>query len=538
MRIILQTTIAMKTSIKFLALLFSISTLSIVANAQQVNSLYFMENNPMRHNLNPAFQPQTDYYISLPFLGSTQLNYGNNSLTIKDLIYNYNGQTVSFLHPTGGDLDKFYNTLKTTVDMNGEMHTNIVSLGMNYKKAYWSFSISEKNEGRMGLPKDFFRLSLYGASDINTKVFDFKSMENDITAYTEFAFGYSKKLDDKWTVGGKVKLLMGLSAITNTNNELNLNIGADNWNLKGSGIANIACPAQICVTNNFKSMTLLFPSSDINWLKPSGMGAGIDFGVNYKLNEDFNLSASLTDFGFIRWGGNIQNIDYNVDYSFDGVGKVDKGANFNTVLDVFNKMISGNSLVDSLSKAFESSANLKYNSNSFITSTTGKINIGAEYKMYDNHLSVGLISRTLLLKNSLSEEITVSLNARPTQKFNATFSYSLFNGHLSTFGAAIGIKTGFVHWFISGDYIPFQKTSLSLKDVNNTLPDFKIPIPTNSKNFNLALGLNIVFNNKTKDLGLIKKSYGVKKEFVNYKIKRSAKGKPRDMFSGLYGAKM
>ena len=37
---------------------------AISASAQQVNTLYFLENAPMRHTINPAFQPVSKGYIT------------------------------------------------------------------------------------------------------------------------------------------------------------------------------------------------------------------------------------------------------------------------------------------------------------------------------------------------------------------------------------------------------------------------------------------------------------------------------------------
>ena len=45
----------MKTKQFILAALVALFSLS--ASAQQVTTLYFLENTPMRHTINPAFQP-------------------------------------------------------------------------------------------------------------------------------------------------------------------------------------------------------------------------------------------------------------------------------------------------------------------------------------------------------------------------------------------------------------------------------------------------------------------------------------------------
>src|ERR1035437_1699005 len=103
----------MKIILRYLVLSLLIGAFHLNAQAQQVNTLYFMENVPVRNNLNPAFQPITNFYLGLPILGLTQFGIGNNSLSLKDVIYNNNGQTISFLDQNG-DINRFNNTLKST----------------------------------------------------------------------------------------------------------------------------------------------------------------------------------------------------------------------------------------------------------------------------------------------------------------------------------------------------------------------------------------------------------------------------------------
>ena len=50
-----------------LTALVALATLSI--SAQQVTTLYFLENTPMRHTINPAFQPVSNGYINFSPLG-------------------------------------------------------------------------------------------------------------------------------------------------------------------------------------------------------------------------------------------------------------------------------------------------------------------------------------------------------------------------------------------------------------------------------------------------------------------------------------
>ncbi len=71
-------------------------------------------------------------------------------------------------------------------------------------------------------------------------------------------------------------------------------------------------------------------------------------------------------------------------------------------------------------------------------------------------MSVGLLSRSQFFKNMISEEITLSVNARPTERFNTSLSTSFFEGRLGSVGVGVGLRTGFIHWTLAADYIPFQ----------------------------------------------------------------------------------
>ena len=65
-----------------------------------INTLYFMENAPFRHTINPAFQPVSKIYIALPVIGQTSLSISNNGLSMQDIIFtNSDGQTITALHP-------------------------------------------------------------------------------------------------------------------------------------------------------------------------------------------------------------------------------------------------------------------------------------------------------------------------------------------------------------------------------------------------------------------------------------------------------
>jgi len=470
-----------------------------IALAQQVNTLYFMDNVPLRHTLNPAFQPVQQLYISLPIIGFTQMSIGNNSIALKDVIYNYNGQTVSFAHPTGGNEDKFYRTLHSTTSISTSLETNLLSFGFKHNTVFWSFTLTERFQSVIDIPKDVFQLGLYGTPSLLNNKFNFVSFQTDESLYTEAALGYAKKLNKKWSVGAKLKYLYGSANFSNSNKAIKLNAGFDKWTIVGEGLANYSSPVEVNIAPDFKSMTYKLPDNTSDWLKRSGAGAGVDVGITYKVTDKITLSAALIDLGFINWKKNSVNVNYKTNFSFDGIPIIDSLRTLTNANNVINRYSSGTVLSDSVLAAFDSASTYASTKKKYTTYTPTNLNIGAEYSLLDNKLSVGLLSRTQVFKKIVTEEVTISINARPSDWFNASLSTSLFEGRLSSVGAGVGLRTGFVHWFLAADYIPFQLSTYR-----------GFPIPYTTKTFNLALGINLVFDKIVPTFGLHKNA--VKKD--------------------------
>jgi len=461
-----------------LVICFGFSTL--MATAQQVNTLYFMENVPVRNNLNPAFQAYSNFYFGLPVLGYTQFGFGNNSLTVSDIVYGKNNKTIYFLNQNG-DKNKFYNALRPTTLFQTNLHLSLLDFGFRTGPSYWTFSLAEKVDGQAGIPKDLMKLLLYGTPELDTNMYNFQTLGTDITAYTEAALGYSRKLNDNLTVGAKFKFLYGNFNASVSNKNLDLTAGIDKWTLKGENVMNYSAPVEL-TGNSFQTFNLNLPNTITDWVKPSGLGGAIDLGVTFKPIKDLTLSAALLDLGMISWTRNTRNVTTKIDHTFDGLGNfnLDSKDNFET-------------LVDSVLTAFTNSPSITQTSKAYTTYTSPKLNIGAEYTFLDNALSVGLLSRTIKHDKTYFEELTASVNGRPVDWFNMSLSYSILNGRMSNIGTGISLNTGFLNWFFAADYMPLSYASLPVNFQNGV---FDAPIAYNSKGMNFSFGVNLVLGNR------------------------------------------
>ena len=456
---------------------------SAVAMAQQVNTLYFMSNVEERSTYNPAFQPSNGFWIDIPILPNFRADVGNNSLRFNDLIYNKNingvDSTISFLHPMA-DRDNFYDKLEKNTRFEFGMTINIINLGFRFaKKNYLTFGINQKIETSTTLPRDLFRLALYGTDILQGSSFNMSDLGIDASVYTEFSVGYSRKLTDRLFVGGKLKYLMGQANFSTDIDRLYLVAGTDAWSLSGSkGAIRTSAPnttipikpdGKVDVDNikfddNFKWYDLVFTS---NW------GLGFDLGATYQLLPQLQLSAAITDIGFIRWRENttISHIDAN--YTFEGL----------TDYKIDDKMSDRwDNIKDTLKNAISNDANNHH----YTTRLSSRLNLGAEYSIWKNRMGFGLLSSTLFAPACTTTGLTASANFRPINQFSATLSYSVDDAFIQTVG--LGLQARILPWsnmYIAVDNIPLHYTKNQY-------------IPYKSKHVNVQVGVVMALGHKKK----------------------------------------
>lgn len=134
--------------------------------AQQVQTLYFLENAPMRHIINPAFQPVSRFYLTLPVIGYTSLWVGNNAFTMQDFVFKdpTTGNTITPLHPNANP-DWLANK-PNMVMMDIDMHLNVLSFGLRTSnKGYFHLGLIEHIQFGVGVGKE-----LFGINDLTSGV--------------------------------------------------------------------------------------------------------------------------------------------------------------------------------------------------------------------------------------------------------------------------------------------------------------------------------------------------------------------------------
>jgi len=435
----------------------------------QASTLYFMENIPSRSALNPGFIPTQKFYIDLP---SFYVGIGNNSFAADDLLKSVNGQTISAFDKNA-DYSGFLNVLKPTTNLRQETRVNIIGFGVRNNQDYFSFGIAERTSSDFNIPKDMVTILLEGVPlTTASKSYILNTLSVDASTYLETAFGYSRQISTKLSVGGKVKLLLGQMNTDMSFTRLSLIGNETTTTLHAAGTMRISLPMNIPAgsdgTPDFKNM-----DSFSNPMKFTGMGVSLDAGMAYKAIKDLTISAAITDFGFIRWKKSNWEASMKTDTKFNNMS-------FN-----INDTNSGvEQIADTLKKAMSYSPN----GAGYTTNLAAHIRIGAEYSLLKNKIGLGMLYDNRIKNNTSTSTLMASANFRPLYWVNASLSYAFTDNSGSAIGLGLNLIAGPVNIFFASDYVP------------TSFADGIIPKKT--KQLNAQVGMSLTFGHNSKKKAL------------------------------------
>ena len=146
----------MKTTFRNLLIAVLLMSTSI-ASAQQVNTLYFLENAPMRPTIHPAFQPVSRFYLTLPAIGYTSLWAGTNNWTMSDFVFKGpEGNTITPFHPDAPA--DWLDRKPEMFSLDADFTTNILGFGFRIKKnGFFHFCASSTIRGMLDRRSSSFK---------------------------------------------------------------------------------------------------------------------------------------------------------------------------------------------------------------------------------------------------------------------------------------------------------------------------------------------------------------------------------------------
>ena len=399
--------------------------------AQNTNGGYFTEGYLYRHESNPAIANDQSYF-SIPGVGNLNVAMRGN-LAVDKILYNVNGKTTTFLNP-GVSADEFLSGLKDKNKVGADIRLDIISVGFKGFNGYNTIGINVRSSAGAKIPGSLLRLAKEGPEN---KSYDISDLELNAQAYAELALGHSHQINDQLRIGATLKFLFGGANMQAKFNKAQLTLGQDDWeavtnaevhaSVKGFKYETETKERYVYDGNSYSLQNRTYVNDvDVDGTGLNGFGMGIDLGAEYKINDDWKVSASLLDIGFISWSNDMlatTNGDkyFHTDqYIFNADGDADN--KFSREMD---------RLRDGLATLYE--LDDMGDQGGRTTGLGATLNLAGEYTLPSyRKLTFGALSTTRFGTFGWTD-FRLSANVAPTNIFSASTSFGI-----GTYGASFG----------------------------------------------------------------------------------------------------
>ncbi len=445
---------------------------AINVGAQELRSAYFIDSYLYRHDLNPAFDNENDYF-SAPFIGnfnaSMMGNFGYEELVHENPLYpdRSNKKMTSFLNPYLTNPLKGFGSGDNQI--NADLKVGVMSFGFKKWGGYNTVELNVRGNFNVNAPYKFFQ---FAADAVNEK-YDIGDISLDAQTFAEVAVGHSRQIDKKLRVGGKAKLLVGIADASVRLKDVVADLeDGDRWLISADAQADVSM-------SGFKYLTKVkdYNAKDESFRKVndvdlglglSGVGLAVDAGLVYKISDDFIFSAAVNDLGAIVWFNDYRAENYSKSFEFNGFHDVSVNSESEKVLD--NQADSyGDQLLDFANLRDAGDKGVR------ITGIGATVNAGIEYTIPTyKDLKLGFLGTMRVNGPHSWTEGRLSANIKPVDWFEGGLNLAV-NTYTANFGFVANFHSKKCHFFIGMDRI-----------LGKVSKEF---IPLNS-NASLSMGLN------------------------------------------------
>lgn len=454
------------------------------ANAQNDLTIYPMQIIPQSFYSNPALIPTCRLHFGFPALSSMYIS-GNHT--------GFNPKHVLSVNP----LDSVEINMESMIDHLGKMNylnvnfnEEILSFGFRLKKVnYINFSLTERMFARVGYPKDLINFIYRGNGAFLGEKMDIGGLYINATHYREFAFGYAREMNRKWTVGARAKLLFGMANVWTKDLDVSLTTDPAFFDITAQSNIGIYASLPAAVWDTSENAPSVEAGDYLMNFK--NMGVGVDLGATYRYNDKLTLGASVLDLGFIHWGNqddvrNFVSREANASFTYSGVDIAEFLSDEDSIarqkLESFVDSVVGIFKIDTLQNAYSSPLNTR-------------LHLSAFYELTPKDRATALV-RLDIYNNAIHPMGYLSYSRKFGNILNLTGSYSIGNRNYTNLGLGIALNLGPVQWYFITDNVlsPIFYGKYTWTEENGDQSN--LILPRNMKYMNVHWGINIAFGCK------------------------------------------
>jgi len=459
----------MRTFFKHIACGVLLLSASATATAQEFRTSYFMQTSNFRHQMNPALLDSA--YVTA-ILGNINAGATGN-IGLANFVYklegNPNYDQTTFMNPTVSAAE-FLGDLHDKNRADIYVNYNIASVGFKAFKGVNLVELNLRSNTHLCLPYELFD---FMKSAGEKEHYTLNNLGVRTQNYLELALGHSHKINDKFTVGAKMKFLLGAAYADLSVNKLDLTMTGDRWAIEGDARLKAAVLNGNFTHDETKPLSAdgrprVDGLDDVSFGLP-GFGLAFDFGATYKVIDDLTLSVGLTDLGFISWKNTLQASSQG-NWAFDGFKNEINigGENGEKLGDQFDKI--GDDLEEMFAVYDDGKGTVKQG-------LAATLNIGAEYTLPAyRKLRFGFLYTSRIHGLYSFHQGMFSANVRPVKWLEGSLNTAVSSTGW-TLGAALSLKAKHYNFYLGTDRF-FGKVS-------------KQYIPLHNLNANVTLGMTI-----------------------------------------------
>ena len=294
-------------------ILFFILAITSSINAQQQLSFSFGEI-PQNLMLNPGAETNFKSHYGIPVFSNLSFRAGFTGFTLADLFLNdsrdFNLKFEEVLNKI--DSDDYIN-INTVVE--------VLSAGLRIDdKTYVSFGFYEELDLITYLPKDITELVYYGNEPFLNRPFSISELVMKVDMLGVLHAGMSRKVDEKLTIGGRLKIYSSSLNIETNNNSGTITATTNNTNIIRQTLDNLDAEIRTSGIIDSNGDANEF-SNDVfsNTLLGGNLGLGFDVGLTYHFSPQLEFTGSIIDVGFIKYSKNTRNFTAKGNYILDGI---------------------------------------------------------------------------------------------------------------------------------------------------------------------------------------------------------------------------
>ncbi len=388
----------------------------LMAGAQGLKTSYFLDNSFSRHNLNPAFAPNSGY-ILIPGVGNFNAGVYTN-FEAQTFLYPMDGQLYTFLN-NNVTLEQFEKALPRNPHIDTATDLNLINFGFIKGKSFWTFDLGVKVNADIDMPRDLFTFMKKGS--VTSDFYNIGAVRGNVMAALEASLGWSRDfshLVPGLRFGAKVRGIVPVAYAGLNFDEVSLTTSPEEWIVQTDGtLYTIASGLELTDSNGG-----IDPVMDFTKIRPAGWGLSFDLGVEYHIPfkgffNGITLSAAATDLGWIKYNPNYVKA-YQTKESMNWTG-------------VRNALEDGavDAAVDDIEAQFADFLTVTEKKDGIVLtkSSLPSFYLGAEIPFCNNKMSVGALYSARTSYYRTRHEMTVSYNLKPAKWFDLGVSYSFLN---------------------------------------------------------------------------------------------------------------